>query len=90
MSMEDRRSIELGRLITRWRKKAGLSQAVLADALGTQQATVSKLETGAYRLTVVQLVAVLDACGLSLKDASEAIETVASAADRPIWERINE
>lgn len=88
--MEDRRSIKLGQLIAQWRKKAGLSQAALADALDTQQATVSKLEAGAYRLTVVQLLAVLNACGLSLKDASETIEAAASAPDRPIWERINE
>lgn len=90
MPMEDRRSIELGRLVTRWRKEAGLSQAALADALGTQQATVSKLETGAYRLTVVQLLSILEACGLSLGDVSHVIEAAAGAADRPIWERVDE
>lgn len=88
--MEDRRNIDLGRLVAQWRKEAGLSQVALADALGTQQATVSKLEAGAYRLTVVQLLSVLDACGLSLGDVSGVIETAVGAADRPIWERVNE
>ena len=88
--MEDRRNIRLGQLIAQWRKEAGLSQSALANALDTQQATVSKLEAGAYRLTVVQLLAVLNACGLSLKDVSEVIATAASIPDRPIWERINE
>lgn len=88
--MEDRRSIELGRLVTQWRKEVGLSQAALADALGTQQATVSKLEAGAYRLTVVQLLSVLDACGLSLGEVSGDIEAAGGAADRPIWERVDE
>lgn len=88
--MEDRRNIELGRLVALWRKEAGLSQAALADALGTQQATVSKLEAGASRLSVVQLLAVLDACGRSLRDAADSIEAAATEPDRPIWERIDE
>lgn len=88
--MEDKRNIELGHLITRWRKEAGLSQAALADALGTQQATVSKLEAGIYRLTVVQLFAVLDACRLNLAEVCGAIEKAVNVAERPIWERVNE
>lgn len=88
--MEDNRNVELGGLIAKWRRAAGLTQAALADTLGTQQTTVSKLEAGFYRLTVVQMLSILDACGISLPDVAEDIQRVASAGDVPIWERVNE
>lgn len=81
---------DIGRLVAAWRKRAGLSQAALADALGTQQATVSKLETGSYRLSVVQLVSVLDACGLTLAEVANEITKAAGTDGRPLWERIDE
>lgn len=83
-------SINMGGLLAKWRKAAGLSQAAIADALGTQQATISKLESGAYKLSVMQLLAYLNSCGLSLTDVAGEIDGAASAADRPLWERINE
>lgn len=62
----------------------------MADALGTQQATVSKLESGAYRLSVTQLLSFLNACGLTMSDVAKEIDEIASSVDRPLWERINE
>lgn len=83
-------SINMGGLLAKWRKAAGLSQANMADALETQQATISKLESGAYKLSVSQLISFLSACGLTLSDVAAEIETVARTEDRPLWERIDE
>lgn len=77
-------------LIESWRKNAGLSQAALAEAIQTQQATVSKLEKGSYRLTVLQLLAILDACGRTLANVADEIEDAAGVKEKPIWERIDE
>lgn len=82
--------INMGELLTKWRKSAGLSQASMADALGTQQTTISKLESGAYKLSVSQLLAFLSACGLAVSDVAEEIDAAAGAEDRPLWERVNE
>lgn len=83
-------STSIGGLLAKWRKAAGLSQANLADALGTQQATISKLESGAYKLSVAQLLSYLNACGLTLADVASEIDQIANATDRPLWERIYE
>lgn len=88
--MENNKNIELGRLVAKWRKAAGLTQAALADALDAQQTTVSKLEAGACRLTVVQLLSILDACGATLPDVAGEIQRVAGTGDVPIWERVDE
>lgn len=80
----------IGGLIVGWRRGAGLSQAALAEAIGTNQATVSKLETGVYRLTVEQLLAILDACGLSLGGVADEITNANGSEGKPIWERIDE
>lgn len=83
-------STNLGALLAKWRKAAGLSQANTADALGTQQATISKLESGAYKLSVVQLLSFLSACGLSVSDVAGEIDAATRSEDRPLWERIDE
>ncbi len=80
----------IGSLVASWRKSVGLSQGRLADAIDTQQATISKLESGTYRLTVEQLLSILNACGITLREAVNDIEEVFDLADRPLWERINE
>jgi|GEM_PF-3074009 len=84
------RDEKMGRLVAKWRKGASLSQTALAEALGTQQTTISKLETGAYKLTVMQLMDILGACGLSLDDVTDDIARSAGAEGKPLWERIDE
>lgn len=86
--IEERASI--GNLLAKWRREAGLSQASMADALGLQQATISKLESGAYKLSVVQLLSFLGACGLSVSDVACEIDAIAKMEDKPLWERIDE
>lgn len=85
---EEKRCI--GGLLGKWRRVAGLSQAALADALGIQQATISKLESGTSKLSVEQLLSYLGACGLTLSDVAEEIDAAVNLEDRPLWERINE
>lgn len=80
----------LGALIATWRLGVGLSQANLAEALHTQQATVSKMEAGTYRLSALQLLEILDTCGLRLADVADDIEGAVHAEGRPLWERIDE
>jgi transcriptional regulator with XRE-family HTH domain len=80
----------LGILIASWREGAGLSQASLAEALHITQATVSKLESGVCKLGVVQLVEILDACGMRLADVADEVEEASGKEARPLWERIDE
>lgn len=82
--------IDIGELLAKWRREAGLSQGAIAEALNTQQATISKLESGIYKLSVSQLLLFLNACGLTLRDVAEEIDEVAQAGNMPLWERINE
>ena len=83
-------STNLSGLLTKWRKAAGLSQANMADALGTQQATISKLESGSYKLSVAQLLSFLNACGLTVSDVAGEIDAATRTEDKPLWERIDE
>ena len=46
------------------RKKAGLSQQVLADRLKKHQSFVSKFETGERRLDVIEFLSIADAIGI--------------------------
>lgn len=90
MGYEESDGAQLGRLVAGWRKRASLSQTALADVLGTQQATVSKLESGAYKLSVWQLACILHACGLTFADVASELDGAFRADARPIWERVNE
>lgn len=80
----------LGGLLAKWRRAAGLSQTSMADSLGTQQATISKLESGAYKLSVAQLLSFLGACGLTVSDVAGEIDAATRTEERPLWERIDE
>ena len=80
----------LGRLVLKWQKGAGPSQANLADVMGVQQATISKFESGAYKLSVEQLLFILNVCGLTLGEVADDIERASKATDKPLWERTNE
>lgn len=67
-----------------------MSQAALADALGTQQATVSKLEHGSYKISVSQLSGILGACGLSFSDVAADLDAINYHEPQPLWERVYE
>ncbi len=80
----------IGKLLAKWRKDAGLSQVDIANALSTQQATISKLESGLYKLSVSQLVSFLAVCGLTVSDVAKEIDDTTGTKNKPLWERINE
>lgn len=83
-------SRSLGRLVSDWRRRSGMSQAALADALGTQQATISKLENGSNRITVASLSQILCACGLSFSEVGGDLDSLLACEPLPLWERIDE
>jgi len=62
-SIRNRLDGNLGTVIRDARKRAGLSQAQLADALGTTQSVVSRWERGHDTPRADTLVAILRACG---------------------------
>lgn len=47
--------LTLARLLRDLREHAGLTQQDVADALGTSQATISKIETGERKLDLIEL-----------------------------------
>ena len=57
---------ELVQLIIKNRLKAGLTQAELAEKIGTKQSAISRLERGAYNPTVSFLRKVAEALGAEL------------------------
>ena len=67
-----------------------MSQATLAEAMGSQQASISKLESGSKRITVSELSQVLCACGLTFNEVSEDLDGLLAYEPQPLWERVNE
>jgi transcriptional regulator with XRE-family HTH domain len=58
---------EIGQLLKTARRKAGVTQAELADPLGMSRATISSLESGrCEEIGVTKLAALLDLVGLEL------------------------
>jgi transcriptional regulator with XRE-family HTH domain len=55
-----------GQLIREGRRRAGLTQTVLAARLGTTQSALARTETGAAEPSFERVVAALRACGLEL------------------------
>ena len=55
-----------GDLVRRSRRHAGLTQARLAEAIGTTQSVISRWERGHEEPRLTSLAAVLGACGLRL------------------------
>ncbi len=55
---------DLATAVRTWRTQAGLSQAGLADRLGTTQSALSRWENGREEPRVSTLAAIVAACGL--------------------------
>ena len=83
-------NLSIGKLIAKWRRHSGMSQAALAEAMGSQQASISKLESGSKRITVVELSQVLCACGLTFNAVSNDLDGLLAHEPQPLWERVNE
>ena len=60
------RQVRLLDLLVEQRKRAGLSQADLADKLGRYQSVVSSMESGGRRVDVVELLDIAEVIGLDV------------------------
>lgn len=67
-----------------------MSQADLAELLGNQQTSISKLENGSKRITVAELSQILCACGLTFGVVSNDLDSLFIHESQPLWERVNE
>lgn len=79
---------ELGLLLQHVRQTSGLSQAALAEDLGIDQTTVSKVEGGHRRLTIAELFSWAEALGHSPEELSMDVATLwRNVAARPgtLW-----
>lgn len=54
-------------LVREMRKRAGLTQRVLAERVGTTQSAIARLERGVGDPTLARLSAIAEACGLELQ-----------------------
>lgn len=64
-------------LLREIRSEAGLSQVALAKRIGRPQSFVSKYESGARRLDVVELFEICVACGVTLTRFGARLERAA-------------
>ena len=67
----------LPKLLREMRDGAGLSQVALAERIGRPQSFVSKYETGARRLDIVEVFEICAACGLTLNKFAARLERAA-------------
>ncbi|MGZ5294171.1 MAG: helix-turn-helix domain-containing protein [Actinomycetota bacterium] len=58
--------MDAGTLIREARRRAGLTQAELAERLGTTQSAIARLERGATEPSYERVARAVDACGLEL------------------------
>lgn len=66
MSQSARTAKQIGAIVRRARRNAGISQAELGARIGLRQATVSKLERGEPATQIKTLLDVLAALGLEI------------------------
>ena len=66
MQQSARTAKQLGAIIRRARRRAGMSQAELGAKIGLRQATVSKLERGEPATQIITLLDALSALGLEI------------------------
>lgn len=79
---------QLGGKITRQRKAVGLTQAELAERVGVQPETISRIETGARAASLALIARVADALEVELHELvrfADRDEARASAIDRLLW-----
>ena len=72
---------QIGNLIRRARKNAGLSQAQLGERAGLRQATISQMETGNQSATLETLRAVLGVLDLEFRIVPRSKGTAADIED---------
>ena len=68
----------LPQLLRKMRGEAGLSQVALAKRINRPQSFVSKYESGARRLDIVEVFEICAACGITLTSFSGRLERAAA------------
>lgn len=61
----------LGTAVRRERQAQGISQQRLADAIGTDQAVIARLEAGKHNTGIATYIKIADALGVNLADLVE-------------------
>lgn len=74
------RQLRLIDLLVEQRKRAGLSQADLAEKLGRYQSVISSIEGGGRRIDVVELLDIAQVIGL---DVHKLIDELLATANTP-------
>lgn len=67
------RQLRLTELLIAQRKKAGLSQAALADALGRFQSVIAAMESGSRRIDVVEFLDIAEVVGFDIHEMIDAL-----------------
>jgi transcriptional regulator with XRE-family HTH domain len=67
------RQLRLTELLIAQRKKAGLSQAALADALGRYQSVIAAMESGSRRIDVVEFLDIAEVVGFDIHEMIDAL-----------------
>ncbi len=66
MQQSARTAKQIGAVIRRARRRAGMTQAALGAKIGLRQATISKLESGEPATQIITLLDALTALGLEI------------------------
>lgn len=74
------RQLRLTELLIAQRKKAGLSQAALADALGRYQSVIAAMESGSRRIDVVEFLDIAEVVGFDIHEMIDALLATAKPA----------
>ena len=81
-TLRSHRQIRLIDRLVEQRKRAGLSQAQLAERLGRYQSVVSQIEAGGRRVDVVELLDIAEAIGLDLHTLIDDLVATPKVAER--------
>lgn len=65
--------IRLADALIAWRKERGMRQVDLAERLGVPQSFITKIETRKRRADFAEVVAILDALGVSVEEAARLV-----------------
>ena len=71
MPSTSERTAILGTAIRRERQAQGISQRRLADAIGTDQAVIARLEAGKHNTGIATYIKITDALGVNLAELVE-------------------
>jgi transcriptional regulator with XRE-family HTH domain len=74
---------ELGAELRKRREAAGVTAARIAAETGWDRTKISRIETGHYDLSTVDVIFYLGACGIYRADAMETVELCRTAAAKP-------